>query len=370
MIGDGPEQRDDAIAGDERPRGLDRLVAVVRRRRRRPTSDIVSRPRAARPRRPPSAAANRSLRTHRLERRQHVVDVGADRRALFQEIVGSFGARIERRARARRTPARFCSSANRAVMSDPEPRAASTTIVPSARPETMRLRRGKSRPRGSHSIGISDTTAPIFDHALDQRHGLVRIGLCVSSGQHADRAGLEARDMRALIDPAREPRRHDVAGPAEAARKPLGESEPGGRGVARADDRDRRLSQRLEPAAAGKDRRGANRSAAGSADSPVRRCATNRTPSFRATSSSRSMSSTRRRPGSARRAPPRRASSGSASSAARAPPNRSRSARKVRGPTFSERTRRSQSNTLLVGQVRGAEAFAIASPARSSARRP
>ena len=34
-------------------------------------------------------------------------------------------------------------------MSDPDPRAASTTIVPSASPETMRLRRGKSRPRGS-----------------------------------------------------------------------------------------------------------------------------------------------------------------------------------------------------------------------------
>ena len=46
-------------------------------------------------------------------------------------------------------------------MSEPEPRAASTTTVPKASPETMRLRRGKSRPRGSHSIGISDTTAPV-----------------------------------------------------------------------------------------------------------------------------------------------------------------------------------------------------------------
>jgi hypothetical protein len=33
-------------------------------------------------------------------------------------------------------------------------------IAPSARPETMRLRRGKSRPRGSHSSGISETMAP------------------------------------------------------------------------------------------------------------------------------------------------------------------------------------------------------------------
>ena len=38
--------------------------------------------------------------------------------------------------------------------------AASTTTTPKASPDTMRLRRGKSRPRGSHSTGISETTAP------------------------------------------------------------------------------------------------------------------------------------------------------------------------------------------------------------------
>ena len=55
---------------------------------------------------------------------------------------------------------RPCSPAKRAVMSEPERRAASTTTVPSARPETMRLRLGKSRPRGSQLSGISETTTP------------------------------------------------------------------------------------------------------------------------------------------------------------------------------------------------------------------
>src|SRR5262245_4682763 len=39
---------------------------------------------------------------------------------------------------------RPCSAANRAVMSDPEQRAASTTTTPIERPEMRRLRRGKS----------------------------------------------------------------------------------------------------------------------------------------------------------------------------------------------------------------------------------
>ena len=90
----------------------------------------------------------------------------------------------------------------------------------------MRLRRGKSRPRGSHSTGISDRTAPEFDHPLHQRHGLARIGLSMSPGEHPDGAGLQARDMGALIDPPRQPRDDDVAGLSQAARQPLGEVSP------------------------------------------------------------------------------------------------------------------------------------------------
>jgi hypothetical protein len=48
----------------------------------------------------------------------------------------------------------------RAVISEPERRAASTMTTPTDNPEINRLRRGKSRPRGSHDIGISLNTAP------------------------------------------------------------------------------------------------------------------------------------------------------------------------------------------------------------------
>src|SRR6185312_14700059 len=67
-----------------------------------------------------------------------------------------------------------------------------------------------------------------------------------------------------------------------------------------------------------------------------------RTPSLRAAMSSFSISSIEATRIS-RDAPPRRARAGSAFSAARAPPKLVTRARKVRGPTFSDRTSRSQS---------------------------
>ena len=70
----------------------------------------------------------------------------------------------------------------------------------------------------------------------------------MAAGEHADRAGLEARDMGALVDAAGETGDDDIAGLSEAARQPLGEGQAGRRGVARADDRHRRLLQRLLPA--------------------------------------------------------------------------------------------------------------------------
>ena len=55
---------------------------------------------------------------------------------------------------------RPCSPAMRAVISEPERFAASTMTTPTERPEISRLRRGKSRARGSQASGISDTAAP------------------------------------------------------------------------------------------------------------------------------------------------------------------------------------------------------------------
>ena len=207
----------------------------------------------------------------------------------------------------------------------------------------MRLRRGKSRPRGSHSIGISETTAPYSAMRGDQRDRLGRIGPGVAAGEHADRAGLERGDMGAQVDAAREAGDDDVARLPEPARQPVGEGEAGGGGVARADDRDRGLLQRLLAAAQRQDRRrgidlAQRRGIVGLAERDEAHAELARRRRARA----RSPRASATRIG--RRAPPRRARSGSASSAARAPPQSLISARKVRGPTFSERISRSQSN--------------------------
>ena len=55
---------------------------------------------------------------------------------------------------------RPCSSAKRAVISEPERIAASMIKVPWQMPEMMRLRRGKSTPRGRISGGDSDIKTP------------------------------------------------------------------------------------------------------------------------------------------------------------------------------------------------------------------
>ena len=71
----------------------------------------------------------------------------------------------------------------------------------------------------------------------------------MSPSEHADGAGLQARDMGALVDPPRQPRDDDVSGLSQTARQPLGERESRSGSVAGADDRDRRLAQhgRLTP---------------------------------------------------------------------------------------------------------------------------
>src|SRR5262249_44995033 len=103
---------------------------------------------------------------------------------------------------------RPCSSAKRAVISDPDRLAASTTTTPAHSPEMRRLRRGKSRARGSCPNGISETRAP-FAREAPARSGCSRgemwawppAGAGVGGGKIA-RGGLvperHLRDQRAL----------------------------------------------------------------------------------------------------------------------------------------------------------------------------
>ena len=108
---------------------------------------------------------------------------------------------------------RPCSSAIRAVISEPERCAASTMTTPSASPEISRLRRGK----------VAGARLPAERHFRDRRAGLEqciqagrvlgRIDAIVAAGQHRDGAARRARAMRRRVDAARKPRHDDEIRP-------------------------------------------------------------------------------------------------------------------------------------------------------------
>ena len=106
----------------------------------------------------------------------------------------------------------------------------------------MRLRRGKSRPRGSQPIGISDTTAPpCLEDRVDQG-GVVwpdRSGRARRPAPRRCRSRSAALWARASMPRASPETTTKPASPRPRGQA-LGEGEPGGRGVARADDGDRR----------------------------------------------------------------------------------------------------------------------------------
>jgi hypothetical protein len=85
---------------------------------------------------------------------------------------------------------------------------------------------------------------------------LGRIDPVVAAGEHRHRAAFDRRAMRGLIDAACETRSNDKAGISEIARQHLREFQSGRRGIARADDRDRRPHQDVADATDAKQRRG------------------------------------------------------------------------------------------------------------------
>ena len=218
------------------------------------------------------------------------------------------------------------------MISEPDRRAASTTTTPSDRPEMSRLRRGKSRARGSQPSGISEIAAPRAQDRVGEAVVLGRIDAVVPAGEHRDGAGRKARAMRGRVDAAGEARDDDEARLAEPARQPLGDLDAGGRGVARADDRHAWARARTDRLTAHGDQRwrivdcrearrigGFARGHQPDAQDCAARTSRN--------------AASREDIRGARAAPPRRASSGSARRAAPALPQRARSSRNVRDPT-------------------------------------
>src|SRR5262249_51933187 len=160
---------------------------------------------------------------------------------------------------------RPCSSAKRAVISEPERLAASTTTMPAHNPEMSRLRRGKKRARGARAHGVSENKTPPArvgaaraTRARGERRAwaAARAGTRRRGGGRGDGAAGEARAMAGGVDAARQAGDDGKPRSAKIARQPLGETQARGRGIAHADDGDRRQTQRGGFAAHGKQRRG------------------------------------------------------------------------------------------------------------------
>jgi hypothetical protein len=138
------------------------------------------------------------------------------------------------------------------VINEPERRAASTTTTPTASPEIRRLRRGKSRARGSQP---RDQGAVGRD-GVGEIGMFVRVDMIVPAGEHRDRSGREAPAVGGRVNAAREAGRDREACRAEIARQPFGEADARRRCIARADDGDHRQAEDGGIAADGQERRG------------------------------------------------------------------------------------------------------------------
>jgi len=109
---------------------------------------------------------------------------------------------------------RPCSSAKRAVISEPERAAASTTTTPSAIPEIIRLRRGKCRACGSSPAA---TRRRSRRHSPARRANRVfrRIDDIDAAGNHRDAACFESSQMSGGVDPTSKTGNDDDPGAAE-----------------------------------------------------------------------------------------------------------------------------------------------------------
>src|SRR5262249_35034536 len=153
-----------------------------------------------------------------------------------------------------------CSSAKRAVISEPERLAASTTTMPAHSPEMSRLRRGGGRGRGPGPHGLSQEKGPRAAEGGGRGAGAwgrERAGAAAGAGGGpgggggGGGGGLGGGGGAGRgAGEGGEPRGAEIGG------EPLGETQARGRGIARADDRDRRQMQHGGLAAHGKKRRG------------------------------------------------------------------------------------------------------------------
>ena len=118
---------------------------------------------------------------------------------------------------------RPCSAALRAVISEPDASAASTTRQPCARPLMRRLRRGKLWASALVPSANSETSKPRSAICGGKRRVCLRIGIVDAGAEHRDgRAlGREPAAVRRGVDALRQAGDDGQAGGAEAARELL-----------------------------------------------------------------------------------------------------------------------------------------------------
>ena len=151
----------------------------------------------------PAAAATGSPRIGRTT----VIDVGGFRdegRALPEQVVAAFGARIERGAGHRE---HFAALFEREACGDQRAGAPGRFHHHDAdrKPRDEPVAAGKSRARGSQPSGISEIRAPSAAMASARLGMLARVDVILAAGEHRDRSGREAPAMGGRVDAAREP---------------------------------------------------------------------------------------------------------------------------------------------------------------------
>ena len=136
---------------------------------------------------PPCVRSRRGRARAMVRRAEHVFDARAQVRAVAQQVVGSFGARIERRAGRGEDLAPLLGGE-----AGGDQRAGAARRLDHDRRRARGRRRcgcgAGSRARAAPMpSGISETIAPFSAIARQQRLGLGRIGPGVAAGEHGDR---------------------------------------------------------------------------------------------------------------------------------------------------------------------------------------
>ena len=173
-----------------------------------------------------------------FEHIDHMVDAGAQGRAVANEIVGAFRAGIEGRTRnGEDFPALFEGEPGRDQRSRAPRRfhdhntvgEAGNDPVPPWEVPAARL------PAHRH---FGDDRAAILHDGQQQRLVLGRIDAIMPAGQHRDGSGPQRRLVGARVDAPGEARHHHVPGFSQLSRQALGEGQAGRGRVARSDHGD------------------------------------------------------------------------------------------------------------------------------------